>query len=146
MIEKIKQAVDKITTLINNNKRAFTVTATALLAVVAVTILVCTMAFNNVDNGEPENGAQWSSGITQNIPAFSDNAEKIEHNEKSTAAYYSNVKSEDVAKYIERLGEECGVKFEGRQYPKTATFEDKIIAIHYNVTEMRFSVTVAQKD
>lgn len=148
MIEKIKNAVDKITTQIKTNKRAFTVTTAACLAVVAVTILVCTAVLreNRADNEAAQAGFRWGDGITEGIPAFSGEADNIEHSEKFAAAYYSNVTSEQVEEYIELVGSSCNLEFKGRQYPLSASFEDRIIAIHYNVTEMHFSVTVAQKD
>ncbi len=146
MIEKINNLVDNLKKLINENKKKFTVMVAAFLAIVAITILVCTFTLGNKGVEETENDFGWGQGLTQGIPQFSQEAERIQQDENFVAVYYNNVKSDDVAKYIELLGEECGVKFEGRQYPKTATLDDKIIAIHYNVTEMRFSVTIAKKN
>ena len=146
MEEKINNLVDTLKKFINENKKMVTVVVAAFLAVAAIIILVCTFTLGNKGVEETENDFGWGQGLTQGIPQFSQEAERIQQDEDFVAAYYSNVKSEDVAKYIELLTEECGVEFEGRQYPKTATLDDKIIAIHYNVTEMRFSVTVAKKN
>ena len=48
-----------------------------------------------------------------------------------------------INEYIKLLERECKIKFDGEKYPRKAIMGDKIIVIHYNVTEMNFSVTVA---
>ena len=147
MIEKIKSLTEKLRVLIRTNKKAFTVTTASLLAVVAVTILVCTAVLNENDGEvtDEEIGFQWGDGVTEGIPEFSSDADNIEHSDEFAAAYYSNVKGERAEEYISLVEKECGVRFQGRQYPLTADLTDRIIAIHYNVTEMNFSVTVAKK-
>ena len=105
MIEKINNLVDNLKKLINENKKMFTVMVAAFLAIVAITILVCTFTLGNKGVEETENDFGWGQGLTQGIPQFSQEAERIQQDENFVAVYYNNVKSDDVAKYVELLGE-----------------------------------------
>lgn len=91
-----------------------------------------------------QSNVNWGEGITENIPEFpAGNGEIVSANDGSyVSAYYSNVSGDQIKEYISALEQECGVKFNGEKYPLTASIAEKTIILHYNVTEMQFSVTV----
>ena len=141
--KKIKPVVDKVRDYVNGHKKTVAIVTSVCLIAAAATILTCLSIY---DNGKSKKGetdeSGWGSGITENLPCFSEEADSLKLTDEYAAAYYSGVKGEQVDEYIALLTEECGVKFEGNKYPRSAVFGDRIITIHYNVTEMHFSVTV----
>ncbi len=143
----IKKSTARCVAFIKKHKKESIVAVAVLLAVTVAIILILVISSNG-GSQEPqgEETSKWGIGITENIPSFSETADHIEQSEAFVAAYYSNVTSEQVAEYIAQLDEQCGIKFENEHYPRSAVLEDKVIAIHYNVTEMRFSVTVVAKN
>lgn len=144
-ISELKKLVSKLIQLIKAHKKESVIIAAVVLAVVTVITVVCVVSANNkAEKENSESDFSWGAGLTENIPCFSENADSFKYGEGFAAAYYSNVTGEQVASYTARL-EEYGIKFESDHYPRSAVLEDKVIAIHYNVTEMRFSVTVAAK-
>lgn len=69
----------------------------------------------------------------------------VQVTETYASAYFENVSSEEVAEYISEVEEKCDVTFSSERFPRSAVLEDKIIVVHYNVTETKLSVTVAAK-
>ena len=108
--------------------------AAAILAILLLVLLL-------IPSGDKEEIAVWGEGITENIPEFDGRAE-IESGEGYTAAYYENVSGEQVEEYSKKLESVCGIEFSSNKYPRSAVYGDKMIVIHYNVTEMKLSVTV----
>ncbi len=88
----------------------------------------------------------WGKGITEGIPAFDGELASTDTDQSGSyfTAYYNNVSGEQISDYISAVEQKCGVSFTGDRYPRSAIYSDRIIAIHYNVTEMRFSVTVTK--
>jgi hypothetical protein len=72
-------------------------------------------------------------------------ATSVKVSETHAAAYFEDVSSEEVSEYLTLIEEKCDVVFENERFPRSAVCDDKIIAIHYNVTEKKLSVTVAAK-
>jgi hypothetical protein len=113
----------------------------ALAIIVLAIILIVALGGGDGDTGE------WGEGITKDIPEFASNSESMEFGTDNTyaAAYYTDVTSEQVAEYIGKLETELGARFTSDKYPCSAVLEDRIITLHYNVTEKRFSVTITAK-
>lgn len=112
------------------------------IAAVAVMVIVLVLVFALGGNGGEQNDISWGSGLTESVPEFDGEAVAFESGEGYAAAYYNNVTSEQVEAYTERIETECGTEFSSDKYPRSAIAGDKIIVIHYNVTEMKMSVTV----
>lgn len=88
---------------------------------------------------------QWEdSPLTAGIPAFSENADKIVLGDGYAAAYYSGVGSDEINAYVDSLGKDPGVRFGSSGFPRTAVYGEVTVALHYNVTERNFSVTVVK--
>lgn len=110
------------------------------LALLAVLVLVIVTASGGSDRAHKSE--KWGEGITEGIPRFDGRNEEIESGEGYVAAYYQNVSGDDIAEYLSELESACGISFDGDKYPITAICGDRIITLHYNVTEMKLSVTV----
>ena len=145
---------DKILNFIKNNALLSCVICAFVVALITSIIVAAIMmpdsgTGENSDalNGESETALRrinWGDGITKDIPRFSVEPELVEATSESAAAYYMGVTSEQIAEYVALLERELGIEFSSDKYPRSAVWGDKIIAIHYNVTEMNFSVTVAK--
>lgn len=142
MAEKFKKMILKIIPIIKSNRKT-AIIAAAALAVLIITIVVLVCVFSG---GEGDADISWGDGITSGVPEFSGDAYSMDLTsvESYVAAYYSDVTTEQVEEYISVLNGQ-GIEFSSDKYPKSAVLEDKIIVIHYNVTEMRLSVTVTAK-
>ncbi len=138
MKDKLNKALD----FIKKYKLAFSVGVAIAVVLIVVLIIV---AVSGASDDEQGSRYDWGEGVTDGIPEFSAKTDSVNVSSKHAAAYYSEITSEQVNEYIALVEKECGVKFEGEKYPRSAVLEDKIIVIHYNVTEMNFSVTVAAK-
>lgn len=91
-------------------------------------------------------GYSWGKGVTEGIPLPQDiKAVAVSGDDTSAAAYFENVTSDDIGAYAALLESECGITFSGDSFPRSAIYGERIIVLHYNVTEMKFSVTVAAK-
>ena len=108
------------------------------LAILTLSLALCGCGESAVKNG-------WGNGLTKDIPEFDHQLESFTQAENGgyAAAYYKNVSGEEIAQYISALAE-SGIVLESGVYPASAILEDKIITVHYNVTEMLFSVTVTK--
>lgn len=92
-----------------------------------------------------ESSLEWGEGITSDIPQFSGKADSFDQNDSYASAYYSDVTIEQANEYAEKLQEELNVTFSySDKFPRSAIYGEKIIVIHYNVTEMKLSVTVVK--
>ena len=139
MKEKIIELFKKAVAFAKDQKILVICSAAALAVIITGAVLIAASGEDNVNN-DSEN--EWGIGITENIPEFEGECDGIMLEENFGTAYYSNVKSDEIEAYISKIETECGVEFEGDKYPRSAVYGDRIIAIHYNVTEMKFSVTV----
>lgn len=110
------------------------------VALLLVLVIVIAIAASSSDRSHKSE--KWGEGITEGIPQFDGSNEEIESGEGYVAAYYKNVSGDDIAEYVSELKSACGISFDGDKYPRTAIYGDRIITLHYNVTEMKFSVTV----
>jgi len=113
----------------------------------ALAAVFCAAGCASSQGGEDvaENDLKWGEGITADIPEFTKQGEIRSASDGSYAsAYYSDVSGEEIKAYISALEQECGVKFSGEKYPMTVEYGEKTIILHYNVTEMEFSVTVIE--
>lgn len=113
---------------------------------VAIMIVVLVLVFALGGSNDEKNDISWGMGLTESVPKFENTAESIENGNGFVTAYYNNVTSEQVEAYTERIESEMGIKFLSDKYPRSAIGEDKIIVIHYNVTEMKMSVTVTEAE
>ncbi len=110
---------------------------------VAVVCLFLMLAF--VLSGCDSN-YKWGKDITEGIPLPQDmKAVSTNGDENYAAAYFEGVSSEAAAEYASLLESECGIEFTNDNYPRSAIHGERIIVLHYNVTEMKLSVTVAAK-
>lgn len=136
---------DKLTKIINTLKRH--IAAFSCLAALFLTVLIVVAVFSFAEEEASEAG-DWGDGITEGIPAFRPGTEELVFGGDGSyaAAYYSEVTGEQAETYIAALEAECGIAFGGAQYPRTAVYGEKLIAIHYNATEMKLSVTVTLKN
>lgn len=136
--------INKIAEYVKSNRKTSTVIVGSAV-LVSVIIIVLAISLSGGDD-MPE--ASWGIGITESVPEFSGSAETLDiaSDGSYAAAYYNGVTTEQVNGYILQIEQECGVQFTGDKYPRSAVYGERIIAIHYNVTEMRFSVTVTQKN
>lgn len=142
---------EKITEFIKNKPLISwaigTVSVALVIAVIVSSVFLAFSSSGDDDSGTVNSDIKWGEGITEKIPEFTpapDSSFSIKQTETGVAAYYTEVKGEDVEKYTERIEKECGIKFSSDKYPRSAVYGDKIIVIHYNVTEMKMSVTVAE--
>lgn len=136
---------EKIINYIKKHKTAVTAICAAIVLTAFLAVIILVSGGDEPD--EKHERASWgNNSITENIPEFQGELASLDTNSDSyTAAYYSNVSGEKVSEYISELEAQLNVKFNGEKYPRTAVYGDKIIVIHYNVTEMRLSVTVTEK-
>lgn len=126
----------------------------AVVAVVISAVIIVLNSNNGSGNmppvsseASPKETIQWGIGVTEGIPAFSEVADRLDlDNSGYGTAYYSGVTMEQANGYAEKLSDELGITFSQEQtFPRSAIWEEKIIVIHYNVTEMKLSVTVTEK-
>lgn len=111
-------------------------------ALVALAVVIIIASGSGGEDGQSV--ADWGEGITEDIPEFSSEYSSHTGGEGYAAFYYENVTGEQVQIYTAQLESELNIKFSSTKYPRSAIYGEKIIAIHYNVTEMKMSVTVTQ--
>ncbi len=99
---------------------------------------------SETESNEAKREIEWGDGVTDGVPEFSVEPVSVEGTDGYAAAYYEDVTSEQIAEYVSTLESELGIKFSSDKYPRSAVWDEKIIAIHYNVTEMKLSVTVVK--
>ena len=141
-MDKSKEFLHKIITYIRENKKIAVITVAIILAIIAAIIVIICIS----GNSEQIDEQKWGEGLTKDVPMFSEEFKSFDFNENYQAMYFENVTTEQIKDYEAKLSELCGISFEGEIYPRSAVFGDRIIVIHYNVTEMKFSVTVTQKN
>lgn len=144
--KSVKAGIDRLGRGAKNLKnkclehRKAVLTAVILIAVVIIIIAVVSSAKHSNSQAE----STWrGSPLTESIPEFAQNADSIKITKTSAAAFYSEVSSSDIAQYVERLRDDCGVDLSGEGFPRSAVYGDRVIALHYNYTDRKFSVTVA---
>ena len=94
-----------------------------------------------------ENKTDWaSSPVTADIPEFTAAKGDIEIGEGFAVGYYENVTSAQIAEYESLLAEKLGMVFPPKEFPCAKEYDGRLIILHYNVTEMNFSVTVTKTD
>lgn len=131
MKEKIKEFI--------NRRLTYVICGGALLTTAIVVIIFLVLGGKDGVNNETE-------GIMHGIPEFSGECCASDTDfENYTALYYESVTSEQVAEYVSKIENECGVEFSGAKYPRCAVYGERLITIHYNVTEKKLSVTVTNK-
>lgn len=114
--------------------------------VIGITVLVIVLSGGSDNDDDSESVApKWENALTEGIPAFSEEYVNLDIGESYVAAYYERVESATVSEYVKTLEAELNVSFSKDKFPYTAVYGDKFIALHYNVTEMRLSVTVTEK-
>lgn len=112
----------------------------AAAALLAVTVILIAALPSDGDSEQPL--PDWGEGVTEGIPEFSQEYVSNSGGTGYAAFYYENVTSEQVGEYTALLERECGISFSSDKYPRSAKYGEKSITIHYNVTEMKMSVTV----
>lgn len=143
MKEKILSFLTKALEFFRKNLVLSISVAVAVVVIAVVLIVVLASGGDNDNTLE----SSWGSGITESIPEFDSDFDHIKKmGDEYCVAYYSDVTGESVAAYIAEIEEQCNVKFGGDKYPRSAIYGDRIVAIHYNVTEKKLSVTVVSKN
>ena len=104
---EFKKILLRLLQLIKAHKKESIIVAAAVLAITVVIILACVLLGNGNEIQQDATEIDWGTGLTENIPCFSENADSLEKGETYVAAYYSNVTSEQVASYVAKLKEEC---------------------------------------
>lgn len=137
---------EKILDFLKKNYILVICAACVVIALAALITAIASSRNESAESGSSVCSAEWGTGLTENIPEFSEKAVKITATSVSTAAYYENVSGEQISEYIKTLESECGIVFSGGGFPRSAIFGEKIVTVHYNATEKRFSVTVAASD
>lgn len=116
-----------------------------VLGMVAAVVVILTVVIVIALGGDSKPN-KWGKGITSGVPMPSGlDAASVKIEESYASAYFEDVSSEEVSDYIALVEEKCDVVFENERFPRSAICDDKIIVIHYNVTEKKLSVTVAAK-
>ena len=127
-------------------KSLFSTKKARIIAIISLALLlIAFIVIAAVSCGEDEavgEELEWGSGITENIPSFEGECASVKGGNGYLAAYYENVTVEQVEAYTDKIESECNVSFSSSKYPRSAIYNDGIIVIHYNVTEMKMSVTV----
>ena len=143
MKEKILDFWNKAVAFAKNNR---VVCISCLAALVVVVTAIVVIAVVGREPSDSKDGA-WGYGITEDIPEFDGKCDSIDESGKDYfVAYYSDVSGNEVSEYIAEIEQKCEIKFKGDKYPRSAVYGDRIIAVHYNVTEKKFSVTVVSKN
>ena len=115
------------------------------LGILSVSIVAIVILTTILSGGTQASG-RWGKGITKGIPMPDDiKSVSVNVSDSYAAAYFEDVSSEEVSEYISLIEDKCDVVFTNDRFPRSAVSEDKIIVIHYNVTEKKLSVTVAAK-
>ncbi len=142
---------NKITEFIKNKPViSWAIGTVAVALVVALSVSAIFLSFGSDGEDVSKVGLSemdWGEGITEGIPEFSPNSDtvsSVKGNETSVSAYFTEVTGEQVSEYAALIEKECGIKFSSDKYPRSAIYGDRIIAIHYNVTEMKLSLTVVK--
>jgi hypothetical protein len=146
---------NKILEFIKEKPILSTVIICAVVAlVISVTASLIIGAVMKKDNSRPDDSSdeiqrtvEWGKGITEGIPEFKGNMEDSKSTGAFAAVYYINVTGEQVKDYIALVESQCGITFSNESgYPRSAIYGEKLIAIHYNVTEMQMSVTITKNE
>ncbi len=133
----MKNNVNKITKFI---KQHLGITLGACCGIVVLIVVIVALS---AGGGSSE---KWGKGITNDIPLPDGiKATSVNVSETHAAAYFEDVSSDEVNEYIALVEEKCGVAFESQKFPRSTSFNDKLIVVHYNVTEKKLSITVAAK-
>ena len=139
---------NNIVTLIKDNALKIFKDPKVRIALIAAAVLVISVAVIIIAvsvGGGGKDADGWENAITQGIPEFGGDCKSLESGDGYVAAYYGGVSVEQVEEYTDLVEDECGICFTSAKYPRSAIYENRIITIHYNVTEMKLSVTVALK-
>lgn len=113
-------------------------------ALVLLAIIITVIAIIAGGGKNDEDDVKWGDGISKGIPRFDVKGETVVSGDGYLTAYYKNVSGDSIDAYVEKLEATLKIDFGGDIYPRTAIYGDKIITLHYNVTEMKFSVTVTK--
>lgn len=145
-MENVKNILNNIKNWALNNRKHAIITFSAIIAAIIIVVSVV-LIFNKESRQAETEKFHWGDGITQNIPQMSetDGTTDFSENGNSATLYYTNITTEQVNAYIIQIESQLGIRFQGDAYPRSAIYGDKIIAIHYNVTEMNFSITITTK-
>lgn len=109
----------------------------------AVIVLIAVFAGNSE---APQEEFEWGDGITEGIPEFAQEYKACAGNESHRAFYYENVSVAQVEEYTALIEAECNIQFSSDKYPRFAKHGDVSVVIHYNVTEMKMSVTLTNTE
>lgn len=127
----------KLLSLLWKHHRPLVIGVIAVL--VAVTVLIVCLAGSG---GEQSSEASCDAAdYSEGYPEFDGELIKKELLDSSTVYYYSDVHREDVDAYAKLLEQECGASFGSSGYPTSIVCEDVVITLHYNASELEFSVT-----
>ncbi len=128
---------EKVTDFIKNYKYPLIGAVCALIAIIIILVV-------SLSGGKDvsEEALEWGEGVTEGIPEFGQAYVSQAGNEGYAAFYYENVTVVQVEEYTALIEKECNIQFSSDKYPRTAKYGEKAIVIHYNVTEMKMSVTV----
>ncbi len=135
---KARKVFLKLKAKVTSSKRNLGITIGAVVLAVALIVVIIALP-----NDEKE--LKWGEGITEGIPSFSNDHNAFRSADSYMTAYYTDVTTEQITEYAQKLENDCGIQFNSDKYPRSAIYNDKIIVIHYNVTEKKLSVTVSMQ-
>lgn len=127
-------------------KKNYILIICAVCVIISIAALITALvpSQNSVDESEPAvSSVEWGNGLTEGIPEFSPSAASLISADNSVAAYYENVSGEQINEYLQTLKSECGIELSGEGFPRSAKWGERLITVHYNATDMLFSVTVS---
>ncbi len=134
----MKEFFEKAVDFAKNNLISLSV----ILAVLAVGA-VCLISLG----GDEQEALQWpETEYTDGVPVFEGTPVAVTENDSSVAIYFDGIHREQADKYASEL-ESSLKKPSGsspKGYPKTFFLDDRSVTLHYNASELSFSVTIAK--
>lgn len=117
------------------------------LSVILLVIVIGTICLVSLSGkGEPKQTSWPENDLTKGVPAFSGTPVSVTEEDNACAVYFTGIHREEADAYASELESALSVSFDKESYPRSAVCSDILITLHYNASEMDFSVTFAAKD
>lgn len=97
--------------------------------------------------GRKQQNERWpKNALTEGIPEFEGEIVSSYEGKESTAVYFGSVYRDQADAYAKKLEDELKIDFGMTDgYPVSAEYKNIIITLHYNASELEFSVTFSEK-
>lgn len=133
----MKRFFEKAADYIKNN----IISLSVILLVLTVGI-ICLLSLNS---GSDQAVGWPDTELTEGIPPFESVPISVSENENATAIYFSEVHREEADSYALKLESALEVSCGNTKgYPKSFLLKEKSVTLHYNASELSFSVTIAK--